>query len=341
MPLHPGSQARIRGHGVHPVTRGPRRAPAPPAAARARSRRTAAPAATGIPTTAVHTAVAGPTCHHSGPKWVRARTPSGPPASPASTPSARPHHPAAIETTATVRPSGQASSRPGVPRAAPALTANHATVTPAASGTSTLSQGDGAADPSCGKAASRGNAGSGSAGVCVPETCGGQRTGDMTRTQDDTGPEPVSRPPHGRVGHQDQTQQQHGEPARPPPVSCTNEARAVSPCHTSDAATSRAPPPTRTPTPATAARAAPPSTRSSASTRRRTAETGRPPVRGSILSARLPRNGLGPHGLPYAVQTPAPAAITARRGRQITAQAQEGRSVPPEAYSTAAQPTDR
>lgn len=54
-------------------------------------------------------------------------------------------------------------------------------------------------------------------------------------------------------------------------------------------------------------------------------------MKGVASTARFSHSGSGPHGRPYAVQMPAPAALAARSGRQTTAHSQEGRNAPPEA----------
>ncbi|QDO10491.1 hypothetical protein FNV68_33590 [Streptomyces sp. S1D4-23] len=114
-------------------------------------------------------------------------------------------------------------------------------------------------------------------------------------------------------------------------MSCGNESRTASPCHTSDAATNNEPPPTSTAAPTPAARAEAP--RNSGGQRRTPA--------GNTASNRRTRPSSGKPARPYAAHTPTPAALPASNGRHPAVHTHDGRNSPPEQYSAAASPTVR
>ncbi|GAA3297724.1 hypothetical protein GCM10020295_31320 [Streptomyces cinereospinus] len=173
------------------------------------------------------------------------RTPSGPPASPASRASQAPHSTAATPAYPAVRPRDQGSASP----ATAARAVNQPTVTPATTGTTPAAQCSGVPAPAPGTAASSGTGGSSGAGSedSGPVTCPAPST--------NPGPRAYAAPHTAAFG----TSARHSSSTanRPdhPSVSCANAIRAAGPCHTSEAATSRAPPPTSTAAPAVAARA--------------------------------------------------------------------------------------
>ncbi|GAX52201.1 hypothetical protein SO3561_03711 [Streptomyces olivochromogenes] len=114
-------------------------------------------------------------------------------------------------------------------------------------------------------------------------------------------------------------------------MSCANEARATSPCHTSDTATNSEPPQTSTAAPAPAARAEAP---------KNSGEQRRTPA-GITASNRRTRAGTGKPARPYVAHTPIPAALPASSGRHPAVHTHEGRNSPPEQYSAATSPTVR
>ncbi len=201
---------------------------------------------------------------------------------------------------------------------------NHPTTPPATSGTAPDAQCSGVPGPGSGTAASSGNGGSSGAGA--------EASGSTTCPVPSTKPGPRAYAAAHTAAFGTSVRHSSSTANRPAQSSVSRRyASCAAPaCHTSETASSSAPPPTSTAAPAPAARVAAPRRASGSTISSRS-------VRGSTRSARP----TGPPGRPNAVHTPAPAAPMVTRGRHTAAHPQEGRSAPPAEYSTTGVATAR